>query len=321
MRSLGSQDLQRICKESPLRLLVPVLASVAVVTVLGETQPNGLARSVQSGIVSSAGECRVDSLAANADADGLSNACESSLAKDFAPELRIDTADCSWTGPATEMLAGGYFYAVHPLNPGRDSVRIVFLPAYFRDCGWRGFQQILHFGRGGAHAGDSEVIVVDVRRLQEDTWQTTGVFLSAHCFGRSDGRCRWFRGRDLEDFAWTAGRLSAPRVWVARDKHANYPNQRACESGHWRQEECGGGGREDRFPVRGMEQNLGTRTHPQFGTEGCVSSEQLPLPIAGTRPGTSECLWSTSRPFRGWQRDYAGSATPYGLVLRRIAGL
>ena len=298
-----------------------MLASVAVVTMFVQPQPNGLARSVQPGIALFAGECRVDSLASDADADGLANACESSLAKEFAPALRVDTADCSWTGPGTEMLAGGYFYIVHPLNASRDSVRIIFLPAYFRDCGWRGLQQILHLGRSGAHAGDSEVIVVDVRRLEEGTWQTTGVFLSAHCFGRSDGRCRWFRGRDLEEFAWTAGRLSAPRVWVARGKHANYPNQKACESGHWRQEECGGGGWEYRFPVRGMEQNLGTRARSQFGAEGCVSSEQLPLPIAGTRPGMSECLWSTSRPFRGWQRDYPGSATAYGLILQRIAGL
>jgi len=157
------------------------------------------------------------------------------------------------------VLVGGYFYVVHPLNSARDSVRIVFLPAYFRDCGWRGLQRILRFGRGAAHAGDSEVIAVDIRRLGEDTWQTTGVFLSAHCFGRSDGRCRWFRDRDLEELAWTSGPLSAPRVWVARDKHANYPNQKACESGHWHQERCGGAGRQYRFPVRSIEQNLGTR--------------------------------------------------------------
>ena len=263
--------------------------------------------------------CQSGSLTADTDGDGLSDQCEAFLATRFAPELRVDTTDCSWIS-SRHILAGGYFYAVDPLSSAGDSVRVAYLPAYFLDCGWRGFQRALRLGRSNAHAGDSEIIVIDVRRVGTDSWQTTGVFLSAHCFGRSDGRCRWFRGAELETFAWTDGALSAPRVWVARDKHANYPNRAACESGHWRQERCARTPASYRFPVASMDQNIGSRAHPRFVQQGCVRSDQLPLAIPGAQPGTSECLWSTETPFKGWQRD-GGSATSYGLILQRIAGL
>jgi hypothetical protein len=252
------------------------------------------------------------------DGDGLSDQCELFLATRFAPELRADTADCSWIG-STRMLAGGYFHVVHPLNASGDSVRVAYLPAYFNDCGWRGFQRAIRLGRGNAHAGDSEIIVVDVRRVA-DSWETTGVFLSAHCFGRSDGRCRWFRDRELEQFEWTPGPRGAPRVWIARDKHASYPSRGACESGHWSQEHCGKTGALFRYPVA-PDQNLGTRARSRFGPQGCVRSEQLRFPPANTQPDTTECFWSTETPFRGWLRSRPGSSTPYGLILRRIAGL
>ena len=269
--------------------------------------------------VAFADECRGTAPAADADGDGLSDRCELFLATRFAPELRADTTDCSWiTSPG--MLAGGYFHVVHPLNASGDSVRIAYLPAYFRDCGWRGFQRALRFGRGNAHAGDSEIILIDVRRTGADSWQTTGVFLSAHCFGRSDGRCRWFRGGELEQFEWTSAPLSAPRVWVARDKHANYPTRSACESGHWRQERCAKTGPQYRFPVA-QERNLGTRARSPFGPQGCVRADQLQFPPLTAPSDATECVWSAEIAFRGWLRDHPGSATPYGLILQRIAGL
>ena len=255
----------------------------------------------------------------DSDGDGLSDSCEAFLAAQFAPELRVDTTDCSWNGGA-RVLAGGYFHVVHPLNSAGDSIRLIYLPAYFRDCGWRGFQKALRFGRSNAHAGDSELIVVDVRREQADRWLTTAVFLSAHCYGRSDGRCRWFRGDELAEFEWVVP-SGAPRVWVARDKHANYPSRRACESGHWAQESCSEASVSYRFPTALADQNLGSRMRPRFGPRGCVRSEELPFAVPGAQSGTSECFWSTDDPFRGWQGNSGGSATPYGLLLQRIAGL
>ena len=72
----------------------------------------------------------------DADADGLDDQCEFDLAMMFAPELVIDPADCLWQAGATPpRLRGGYLFAAQPL--GR-LVRIAFLSAYQRDCGWSG---------------------------------------------------------------------------------------------------------------------------------------------------------------------------------------
>src|SRR5215207_364319 len=122
------------------------------------------------------------------DADGLDDGCELALAQAFAPEMVVDSRDCLWrSDPAPPRLSGGYLFAARPASGG---VRIAFLPAYFRDCGWT--RTVCAFrGRDcGAHAGDSELIVVDVEpAVNPGRWQTTAVFLSAHCFGRADGRC------------------------------------------------------------------------------------------------------------------------------------
>jgi len=208
---------------------------------------------------------------------------------------------------------------VQPLSAAGDSVRLAFLRAYFRDCGWHGVQRLLRLGRSNAHAGDSELILLDVAR-DSSGWRTVGVFLSAHCLGGSDGRCRWFRGAELDEFTWAGRRLGAPRVWVARHKHANYPSRALCESGHWRQESCGSQAMPYRFPVVHPDQNIGRRGQSRFGADGCVRAEELPLPTTGAAPTTRECLWSNDAPFRGWQKA-SGSATAYGLLLQRIAGL
>ena len=172
----------------------------------------------------SAAECANHSI--DADRDGLDDRCELALAQAFAPELIVDSRDCLWTEDSSlPRLGGGYFFAAQRT---RAAVRIVFLPAYYRDCGWSGAVCVLVGGNCGAHAGDSELIVVDVvPDSAPRRWRTDGVFLSAHCFGRSDGRCRWYRSDGLRAFAWAdSARGGAPRAWVARGKHAHYPSRR-----------------------------------------------------------------------------------------------
>lgn len=301
-----------------LRILAPCLATAAT---LALAKPAEVVRQAPDGRFGVAVRgCVGAGLSFDEDHDGLSTTCEEALAAAFAPELLADPADCLWDR-AGDRLAGAYLHAVHPLSATGDSVRLAFMPAYQRDCGWRGLQRVLRLGRENAHAGDSELILLDVRRDRPGTWRTVGVFLSAHCFGRSDGRCRWFRESDLADFAWSDDRPGAPLVWVARDKHANYPSRASCESGHWFQERCSGTPKAYRFPVAHPHQNVGSRGRPRFGAEGCVPAEGLPLPVPESTAGAIECLWSRSAEFRGWRRDHPGSARPYGLLLHQIGGL
>jgi hypothetical protein len=252
------------------------------------------------------------------DDDGLDDRCELSLARAFAPELVVDRRDCLWAEDSLGgRLAGGYFFAVGRMPGG---VRVAYLPAYFRDCGWSGRVCVLRPGNCGAHAGDSEMILVDAAPSAEGAWRVTGIFLSAHCFGRSDGRCRWYRGRELESFEMAESGSVTPRIWVARGKHANYPSRDACDSGHWFYDSCDGNASALRFPIRSDAQNIGSASRPAHG-DACVATAQLPLGALGASRDGRECFRDPGRPFTGWQSPANGTASPYARYLREIADL
>jgi hypothetical protein len=256
--------------------------------------------------------------AVDRDVDGLHDVCELELARAFAPALVVDRNDCSWNG---SRLAGGYVYAVQRIADAR-AIRIAYLPALFRDCGWEGFQCVTRGRSCSAHAGDSELIAVDVRPGDvAGRWRAEAVFLSAHCFGRSAGRCRWYTGDELRHFAWNDNALSAPRVWVAKGKHANYPSRRECDSGHWYYDSCDRNDVAYRFPIVTSAQNIGSRDHPlpEDGiARGCVAAEALVVADQRADRGTTECFWDPGSRFRGWQRGGYDGATSYGRVLAAI---
>ena len=257
------------------------------------------------------------------DGDRLDDGCELALARAFAPELVVDPTECLWlAGARPARLAGGYLFAARPLGDG--AVRIAYLPAYARDCGWDGTLCRLRPGGCGVHAGDSELIVLDVARSagRSAEWSLVGAFLSAHCGGRSAGRCRWFGGAELDRFARVEGAArGGPRIWVARGKHAHYPSARACDRGHWGYDSCDRNSAVVRFPVVSAAQNIGSRAHPLPAPDGCLAASALLLGPAGLDPTARECVWDASRPFRGWQSDSRGPGpTSYGRSLTEIAG-
>ena len=253
---------------------------------------------------------------ADGDRDALDDGCELALARAFAPVLVADRRDCLWAEDASgARLGGGYLFAAQPIDGG---VRIAYMPAYWRDCGWPGAACALRLGRCGAHAGDSEIVLVDVAPSGPARWATTAVFLSAHCFGRSDGRCRWYRGDELRAFAWAnAVTRGAPRVWVARGKHGGYPTRVACDGGHWGLDSCGDDAAAYRFPVVSPRQNVGSRRHPMPASDGCQTSAALAF--AGAEPNARECPWDESRPFRGWRSPGRSASTSYARYLARVA--
>lgn len=263
----------------------------------------------------SAAECL--SAADDADADGLSDRCELSLARAFAPLLVVRPGGCNWDESVTPArLGGGYLFAAQPRSS--EGVRLAYLPAYFRDCGWSGPKCLLPWVSCDPHAGDSEILIVDVT-AGERQWRTEAVFLSAHCFGRSGGDCRWYREDDLGAFEWVDEvAAGAPVVWVAEGRNANYPSRSACDRGHHRIDTCDHHSVRYRFPVVSDQQNIGSRVRPIHGT-GCVSGSELVRGRVRIETTAVECFWSEETPFRGWTGEGSG-VTPYARYLREIAG-
>jgi hypothetical protein len=256
--------------------------------------------------------CRADTAQQqDSDGDGLSDACELALATAFAPVLLVRASGCNWdVESAPQRLGGGYLHAVERVE---GKTRIAYLPAYFVDCGWHDRRCILPFVNCDPHAGDSEFIVVEVEAEQgTSTWTVTGVFLSAHCFGRGASSCRWYRGADLQRIRWHDG---GPIIWVAEGRNANYPSWQACNAGHRTMDTCARHDASYRFPVR-AEGDLGSRSSPGL-EHGCIAGHELNR--LGLDPKRTECFWRSDASFRGWQPSGVG-VTPYERYLREIAG-
>jgi hypothetical protein len=223
--------------------------------------------------------------------------------------LVVRSAGCNWERAATTgRLGGGYFFAVKPVD---SMIRIAYLPAYFRDCGWSGSKCWLPWVDCAPHNGDSEFMVIDVRFGAGSAPIVQAVFLSAHCFGRSSSGCRWYRGRELQQFEWSG---TAPVIWVAEGRQANYPTRRSCDQGHLGIDSCDRNDVRYTFPVA-ADRNLGSRESPTHA-EGCVSGKDLHSPAAAAE--TKECFWMVGAQFRGWQTSGRG-VTGYVRYLTEIA--
>ena len=251
--------------------------------------------------------------ATDTDADGVDDNCELAVAAAFAPLLVVNPSGCNWdTTVKPARLGGGYLFAVQRLG---DALRVAYLPAYFRDCGWSGVKCLLPGVECEGHAGDSEMIALDLV-AGDERWRTVRVFLSAHCFGRTGANCRWYEENELAKFAWYVGRTAgAPVVWVAEGRQANYASRRACDAGHHAIDTCDRHMLAYRFPIYSNAQNIGSAHRP--AADGCVRAADMPLRSGLAGPGM-ECFW-TERSFRGWNTDSQG-ATSYLRYLSEIAG-
>lgn len=295
----------------------PVIATALLLLATGCARvPSAPAATVERetayGIAAAPGPCL--DVEPDGDQDGLSDACELALSRAFAPLLMTHSTRCTLPSAGTQdRLAGGYFHAAQPV---RGVVRLLYMPAYYRDCGWSGFKCV--FVDCSGHAGDSEIIAVDVRQMQNGAWATDAIFLSAHCFGSSDDDCRWYRDEDLAQFEWVNDiARGAPVVWVSDARNANYPTYAACERGHWRIDSCDQESVPFLFPVD-TARNIGSRVVPLVTGEhppGCVSGQFVePVDRLIVAHDALECLWSAVDAFGGWQ-GVKGGATAYGVYL------
>jgi hypothetical protein len=152
------------------------------------------------------------------DKDWLADECEFELARAFAPAMALE-GSCDGGEP---YWAAKYF-------PTVSRVRIVYLPAYYFDCGDSPIPPLFNYD----HYGDSEPIRYDVRyNAATHHWELAEpeVFLLAH----NDNS--YWASIGLE---YPVRQLAYPRIWVAENKHAHYQSRAMCNSGgHFGGEDC-----------------------------------------------------------------------------------
>ena len=95
---------------------------------------------------------------------------------------------CDWEWRKTSGWAAATTARSCPWT--RQTVRLLYLPAYYRDCGWTGFKCTLHSASCAPQAsGDSELIAIELSVPDPARPAVRGLFRSAHCFG-SDANCQ-----------------------------------------------------------------------------------------------------------------------------------
>lgn len=255
-------------------------------------------------------ECSEHVAGADSDGDGLSDSCEFALATAVAPVLAARAGGCNWDASFDPpRLGGGYFHAV---GPSGTRVRVAYLPAYLYDCGWHDFRCVVPFIDCSPHAGDSEFVVIELEPGPDDhSWVVTGIFLSAHCFGRRASSCRWYRGPDLPRFRWHG---TSPIIWVAEGRNANYATWQDCNGGHRTMDTCARHDVYFRYPVS-TDRNIGSRANPTR-PGGCYPGSEISGAVHAERV---ECFWLDNASFRGWQQSDRG-VTSYERYLRELAG-
>jgi hypothetical protein len=223
----------------------------------------------------------------DADHDWLDDNCELELARGFAPTWGMSDAEAC---PGGEPLWAAKYFSTFGI------VRIVYMPANYKDCGPLG------------HNGDSEFVIVEVKfNTVTQHWEFQREFLSAHLGDIWPGidRSEW-----VSNAEFTRRPLSHPRVAVSIDKHSNFGSDAKClnafavevggEAG------CGIMIGSFRFPVD-AHRNVGSRFQDLLG--GCIGSIGS---FAGN--GFAECFYSSNKNFAGWQSS-SGGATAYQTLL------
>jgi hypothetical protein len=221
-------------------------------------------------------------------------------------------------------LAGEYYYVVQRAVSGvfqygesvfdvvpEGMVHIVYLPAYYRDCGYE-----VAWDTWGDHNGDSEFIGLEVGYdAYTNHWYLNRALLSGHCGDWRDlstsSHCLFREAAEMGALK----PLGAPIVLVAEQKHANYPSYPECELGGSRMDTCANSTFDVRYPIVFAWQNMGSRTVPGAWSSPCPHSTTTISWM--TDPQLTECIWDNSDEFKGWRSANGSGAAPYGAVLSK----
>jgi hypothetical protein len=227
------------------------------------------------------------------DHDGLDDSCEYALAMKFAPMLSTSIWD--------EDVSREPYWAARPHEFYSNAITIIYMLSYYRDNGPVGSCSVFEVHFCQPHAGDSEFIVAFlVWDSETEHWVLNQAFLSAHyeALGNSS---RWVFQGEFEYPGKTGG---YPRVYVSRDKHANYVSVGECDDGGYVQMDvCDSMVDNGRVFVGGYR-NIGS------------STTHLIDATVSPRPGypSTEYYW-TGGYFCGWQQvlcETTGYHNPLG---------
>ncbi len=237
----------------------------------------------------------------DADADVLSDDCELWLALKFAPRMIYDRND--------DVRRESY-WAVKPVKPGL--VRVFYALGYYFDLGTTiditqckliTIGEV--FSECDGHHGDSEWIILDLRyNATTQHWYLAGGKLSQHTgYGTLTAGSGGYP--TTVKYPETPG--GYPLIFVARQKHANYPSRETCNSG--------GAGNADDCSSNDQLFRPDVLANRNLGRYG----RRLVDKVASTYPFYQdpvryEWMWSAPK-FYGWQQDHSTSALGYGEIL------
>ncbi len=204
-------------------------------------------------------------IASDSDEDGMDDALEQALLKQFAPTFMVGRHDCSEIPakfepnvqiPKLESEDGTIYGQVFPVKSSNQDIptaEIHFYHLWRRDCGPHG------------HSLDTEHVAVLVRASNANagpaTWKALYWYAAAH----EDTVC------DVSQIT-RASTLDAEEkgatVWISPGKHASYLNEALCHGG------CGADKCVDMVALPpGKIINLGEPGHPMNGSVFIASSE------------------------------------------------
>lgn len=201
-----------------------------------------------------------DSTIGDPDQDGLDSWCEYQIARSFRPLLSTNYYD--------KDLSREPYWAVR-LGEHSNWVTVIYLFGYHQDNGNDFGCPQTSPGYCDGHFGDSEFIVMTIAYGNiNDHWALEQAFLSAHWNTSVNSSEHVLH----DELSYPSNRRWYPRIYVARDKHANYKSKDACNAGALWTDTCVNNLDDVRFAIN-RYRNVGSRNGQLIDRVGTTTGD------------------------------------------------
>jgi|GEM_PF-2329840 len=236
------------------------------------------------------GQCVNPAGGADADWDGILDACEAAIAHAFRPGLRFDVGE--------QYAARDSYWSVRRSNSYSNALSVIYMMGYHRDNG----DVIAGLT---AHDGDGEFMTIAARDIGGGRWALETVTWSAHwgaTWDRTDDR-RYYEDRVNYSDGVYRGRV---RSYVAESKHANYGNADICND---HLDNCNPQSSDTPFNVD-PARNIGN-----YWASMGIRLFNGPCATSIYATSYTECFW-TDDTFRGWKSENGDGGGGYKYPLQ-----